>query len=264
MRKAIGYLESVAKFTMIMAATAGLAAVVGADDGEALLNSQPPVVLRTFPVSGYGKVDPETTELKIVFNKKMAPGSWSFVQLDKKTFPQLVGSPSYDTKLHICTAKVRLKPSTTYVIWLNKGSFMNFKDANGRSAVPYLLTFRTAGKEYVAKKHAAIKVANEWLALLDAAKFAETWKMADKFFATRISKNKWVEQMTMLSRKLGKPRSRKLRSAILKTRLPDIPDSIAFILRFDTNYAHKPNSIETIVPVRGTDGEWRVSGYFIK
>jgi len=41
---------------------------------------------------------------------------------------------------------VKLEAGKTYAIWLNTPKFKNFRDKKGRSAVPYLLVFRTAGK----------------------------------------------------------------------------------------------------------------------
>ena len=231
---------------------------------DSLLKSQPPVVIKTFPVSGYDLVDPETKELKVVFNKKMASKSWSFVQLDKKTFPELIGSPSFGQSMHTCSVKVKLKPGTTYVIWLNKGSYQNFKDATGHSAVPYLLTFRTAGKDFMIKKKAALTAAEAWLGLLDSAKFADTWKNADDYFKTRVKEAKWVRQMPQLSRTLGKIVSRKLLSANFTHKLPGLPGRSAFILRYATKFEKKPQAIETVIPIDETDGTWRVSGYYIK
>jgi RNA polymerase sigma-70 factor (ECF subfamily) len=43
-----------------------------------------------------------------------------------------------------CVVKVKLEPGKTYAIWLNSEKFHNFKDADGRPAVPYLLVFQTA------------------------------------------------------------------------------------------------------------------------
>ena len=42
-----------------------------------------------------------------------------------------------------CVLPVRLEPGQTYAIWVNTDKFGNFKDTDGRSAVPYLLVFRT-------------------------------------------------------------------------------------------------------------------------
>jgi RNA polymerase sigma-70 factor (ECF subfamily) len=38
---------------------------------------------------------------------------------------------------------VKLEAAKTYVIWVNSQKFGNFKDAEDRPAVPYLLVFRT-------------------------------------------------------------------------------------------------------------------------
>jgi RNA polymerase sigma-70 factor (ECF subfamily) len=38
---------------------------------------------------------------------------------------------------------VRLKPNSTYAIWINSEKFGNFKDTLGQTAVPYLLVFKT-------------------------------------------------------------------------------------------------------------------------
>lgn len=39
--------------------------------------------------------------------------------------------------------KVKLEPDKTYAYWLNSENFKNFKDTEGRPAVPYLLVFHT-------------------------------------------------------------------------------------------------------------------------
>jgi len=36
-----------------------------------------------------------------------------------------------------------LEPGRTYAFWLNSENFKNFKDAEGRPSVPYLLIFET-------------------------------------------------------------------------------------------------------------------------
>ncbi|MCK5843894.1 MAG: DUF4019 domain-containing protein, partial [Victivallales bacterium] len=219
---------------------------------------------KTFPVSGYDKVDPDTKMIKVVFNKKMIDKSWSFVQIDKKTFPELIGEPFFDPEFHTCSVKVKLCPSTTYVVWLNKGAFQNFRDVAGHPAVPYLLSFRTAGEKYLERKRKALEATKSWLALLDFAKFADTWKTADDYFKTRVSKKQWTAQMPALAGKLGEMGSRKLRSVMFTDKLPGLPGRVAFILRYSTSYERKPQSVETVVPILGIDGKWRVSGYFIK
>ena len=158
--------------------------VFGADlsaEKKSLID-MPPVVIRTFPVSGQEEVDPSLKKIVVTFSQKMADKSWSWVQENKESFPEMVGSPSYEKGLRTCVLNVNLEPDKTYAIWINSGKFMNFKGRNGKAAVPYLLSFKTAGKDFAHKKKAAIKGSEDWLKLLSESKFGESWDKGADFF----------------------------------------------------------------------------------
>ncbi len=104
----------------------------------------PPVVVKTVPQSGTTNVDPSTTEIRVTFSKDMMDGSWSWSQISGETFPETTGKPHYLADKRTCVLPVKLQPGKTYVSWLNSEKFGNFKDTDGRSAVPYLLVFETA------------------------------------------------------------------------------------------------------------------------
>jgi hypothetical protein len=36
------------------------------------------------------------------------------------------------------------------------------------------------------------------------------------------------------------------------------------IVQFDTSFANKKEAVETITPMLDPDGQWKVSGYYIK
>jgi RNA polymerase sigma-70 factor (ECF subfamily) len=110
---------------------------------EISLESAPPVVVRTEPVAGAAQVDPRTSEIVVQFSKKMQDGSWSWSTWGEDTFPEMVGQPRYLPDGRTCVLSVKLQPGKFYATWLNSDKFKNFKDAGGRAAVPYLLTFRT-------------------------------------------------------------------------------------------------------------------------
>jgi RNA polymerase sigma-70 factor (ECF subfamily) len=93
-------------FFLVLALVTFVAGSVSRAD-EVSVQTALPVVVRTVPQAGSSDVDPKT---------------------DKRT----------------CVVKVKLEPGQTYAIWLNSEKFENFKDADGRSAVPYLLAFQTA------------------------------------------------------------------------------------------------------------------------
>jgi RNA polymerase sigma-70 factor (ECF subfamily) len=107
------------------------------------LASVPPVVVKTVPQAGAGDVDPKRTEIRVAFSKDMQGGSWSWSTLSKESFPQVTGKPKYLADKRTCVLPVKLEPGKTYAVWVNSDNFGNFKDADGHSAVPYLLVFQT-------------------------------------------------------------------------------------------------------------------------
>jgi Bacterial Ig-like domain len=118
-----------------------IGAAARADD--VTLESVPPVVVKTVPKAGTAEVDPKLTEIKVTFSKDMQDGSWSWATLSEESFPKVDGKPKYLADKRTCVLPVKLEPGKTYAIWVNSEKFDNFKDTGGRSAVPYLLVFKT-------------------------------------------------------------------------------------------------------------------------
>jgi hypothetical protein len=85
----------------------------------------------------------------VTFSKPMKDGSWSWSTWGENTFPETTGKPYYLPDGRTCVLPVKLEPGRFYASWLNSDKFRNFKDANGVAAVPYLLTFQTAGQPTV-------------------------------------------------------------------------------------------------------------------
>ncbi len=127
---------------LLIVALLALIGAVKADDVVSLA-AAPPVVVRTVPESGTDGVDPGLTEIKVTYSKDMKDGSWSWSTWGQDTFPETTGKPHYQVDNRTCVLPVKLKPGKTYAIWLNSANFGNFKDASGKSAVPYLLVFQT-------------------------------------------------------------------------------------------------------------------------
>ena len=63
---------------------------------------------------------------------------------------------------------------------------------------------------------------------------------------------------------LGKVLSREVIDARYATSLPGAPKGEYVVIRYRTNYANKPNAVETVTPMKDMDGRWRVSGYYIR
>jgi len=124
------------------------ALIIGLDSTVALaddvtLESVPPAVVKTVPEAGADGVNPKLTEIKVTFSKDMQDGGWSWATLSKESFPNMDGKPRFLSDKRTCVLPVKLEPGKTYAMWVNSEKFDNFKDTEGRSAVPYLLVFRT-------------------------------------------------------------------------------------------------------------------------
>jgi hypothetical protein len=105
----------------------------------------PPVVVKTSPQAGADDVDPALGAIKVTFSKDMTDKSWSWTTAFDGSMPKEDGKPKYEDDKRTCVLPVKLEPGKTYAIWVNTPKFRNFKDAGGRSAVPYLLVFKTKG-----------------------------------------------------------------------------------------------------------------------
>lgn len=131
--------------TKLILTTLLLAAInTGFTQTPASLETAPPVIVKTSPIAGTADVDPALTEIRVTFSKTMKDKNWSWSTWGEKNFPEIIGSPRYLEDGRTCVVRVKLEPGKYYAIWLNNDKFHGFKDADGRSAVPYLLTFTTA------------------------------------------------------------------------------------------------------------------------
>jgi Protein of unknown function (DUF4019) len=106
--------------------------------------------------------------------------------------------------------------------------------------------------------------AKEWLALVDAGNYQESWESAAGFFKNAVSQEKWQQQMAALRQPLGKTTSRKLKSAKYTKTLPGAPDGEYVVIQYQTSFAKKKSAVETVTPMLDNDGKWKVSGYYIK
>jgi RNA polymerase sigma-70 factor (ECF subfamily) len=77
------------------------------------------------------------------FSKPMRDGSWSWTIWGEENFPETTGAARYLADGRTCVLPVNLKPGKLYAIWLNSEHHHDFKDHEGKSAVPYLLIFET-------------------------------------------------------------------------------------------------------------------------
>lgn len=110
----------------------------------------------------------------------------------------------------------------------------------------------------------ATDAARQWLALVDSGDYAASWDRAAAAFQTAITKAQWTAALQQVRAPLGGPKTRELKSAVFSRSLPGAPAGEYVVIQFQTQFASSPGGTETVTPMKDKDGQWRVSGYFIK
>jgi hypothetical protein len=112
-------------------------------------------------------------------------------------------------------------------------------------------------------KQAAEKSAQQWLALVDAGKYGESWEQAAEFFKSAVTKDAWQQQVSSARSQTGKFKSRSLKSAEYTEILPNAPAGKYVVVQYDSSF-DSGQWIETAVLMEQKDGSWKISGYFVK
>jgi hypothetical protein len=109
----------------------------------------------------------------------------------------------------------------------------------------------------------ARKVAERWVALVDAGRYDESWNAAASYFRSQVSKTDWKNAATSARGPLGALASRTFNAAQATHDLPGVPHGDYIVLVYDGAFANR-NVREIITPMREADGNWKVAGYVIQ
>lgn len=110
----------------------------------------------------------------------------------------------------------------------------------------------------------AMRVAENWLGLIDTGRYGQSWDEGSSLFRESVPKLEWEKALDRARGPLGVTNARRLRSAIYTRSLPGAPEGEYVVIQFDTRFEGRPLSTETVTPMRDKDGQWRVAGYDIK
>jgi hypothetical protein len=113
---------------------------------------------------------------------------------------------------------------------------------------------------------AATAAAELWLTEVDRGDLAGSWDHIASASQLMVPKEAWVQSVHSVREPLGQP-SRKLAGATYTKSIPGSPDGEYVIVQYTTHFDKLPKNqvgVETVTPMRDKDGNWRVSGYYIK
>jgi hypothetical protein len=103
-----------------------------------------------------------------------------------------------------------------------------------------------------------------WLAETDAGSHGAAWDLSAGLFRGAVGRDAWQGAAQQVLAPLGPVGSRELSGMKATKSLPGAPDGDYRILSFLTDFAKKAGAIETLTLVREPDGQWRVTGYFVR
>lgn len=114
-----------------------------------------------------------------------------------------------------------------------------------------------------AKDKAAVASAEQWVKLLDARRWEDSWRVSGATFRSQLSPADWVSTIQPLRPPMGAVSSRALKAMSSASSLPGAPDGNYKIVQFETNFANRRGAVETVVLAQ-EGANWKVNGYFIR
>ncbi|NIJ07821.1 DNA-binding CsgD family transcriptional regulator [Sphingomonas vulcanisoli] len=114
-----------------------------------------------------------------------------------------------------------------------------------------------------APQSAAALSARSWVALLDGARWADSWTATGALFKSQITQAQWATTVTGVRAPLGAAYSRMLQTETKTDALPGAPKGEYDVIQFQTNFAQKRDAVETVILTR-EGSVWKVNGYFIR
>jgi hypothetical protein len=113
-----------------------------------------------------------------------------------------------------------------------------------------------------AEKKAA-EAADAWLAMVDQGKYDRAWETTAGPYKKIVTQANCVQSLGDARKSYGEVKSRKLKAKKYMASLPGAPDGQYVVLQYETSFANKQSAVETITPMLD-DGQWKVSGYYVK
>lgn len=110
----------------------------------------------------------------------------------------------------------------------------------------------------------AERAAKNWLELVDAGQYADSYDTAAEYFKNNVNKAEWERALTGVRKPLGEVISREVVSETRMNKMAGAPDGEYVVIKYRTMFRHKESSVELVTPMLDKDGKWRVSGYYIQ
>lgn len=134
----------------------------------------------------------------------------------------------------------------------------------GSLAQPHLALGEQKAKDPIVENSVkmATQAATSWLEVVDAGDYAASWGQTAQLFQKAVTQSQWEAAAKSVRTPLGTFTSREVISAQYMTSIPGVGEGKFVVIQFKAVYENK-EAIETVTPML-ENGEWKVSGYYVR
>ncbi len=104
--------------------------------------------------------------------------------------------------------------------------------------------------------------AKQWMTLIDDQNYADAYQQMGAAGRGKLAADPWTQKIRGAREPLGAVSSRTLKDVKMTKTLPGMRDGQYATVRYDSAFAHKAASVESVTLVL-ENGAWSVIGYFI-
>jgi hypothetical protein len=116
---------------------------------------------------------------------------------------------------------------------------------------------------HAAQVEAAQKAARDWLQLVDAEKYEESWKQAAPFLQAHLAEKDWEKRLDAMRKPIDPMVDRSLHTTQYREQFPGLPAGqyVAFV--WETYFGAKHQMLESLI--MSYDGnQWKAVGYAVQ
>ncbi len=113
------------------------------------------------------------------------------------------------------------------------------------------------------KTDASVAAATEFLQMVDAGRYDDSWQITDPFLQKKVPLQDWQAKLKNISETFGPVAERSLDNVSFTAPTAELPESEFIMLEYETRFEKKEMK-EAVTLVLGNDNRWRVVGYFIQ
>lgn len=104
----------------------------------------------------------------------------------------------------------------------------------------------------------------EFLALVDTREYDESYSTASSVMRDEVSQEDWVAHVSNMRNPLGQLDRRTETLSVFHESLPDAPPGEYVIFNYDSSFQNNKYAVEVVAVSKGSDGVWRVIGYYFE